>query len=30
MKNTNSIFTKTNRLVIRQFDVQDIEAFYQY
>lgn len=30
MKNANSIFTRTNRVVIRQFDRQDIEAFYQY
>ncbi len=30
MKNANSIFTRTNRVVIRQFDQQDIEAFYQY
>ncbi|MCC9089326.1 MULTISPECIES: GNAT family N-acetyltransferase [Bacillus] len=30
MKNANSIFTRTNRVVIRQFDLQDIEAFYQY
>lgn len=29
MKNANSIFTRTNRVVIRQFDQQDIEAFYQ-
>ncbi|KIL16821.1 hypothetical protein C2W58_02249 [Bacillus pumilus] len=26
----NSIFTRTHRVVIRQFDLQDIEAFYQY
>ncbi|MFS3912952.1 GNAT family N-acetyltransferase [Bacillus australimaris] len=30
MKNANNIFTKTNRVVIRQFDRQDIEPFYQY
>ncbi len=30
MKNANSIFTRTNRVAIRQFDLQDIEAFYQY
>lgn len=30
MKNADSIFTRTNRVVIRQFDRQDIEAFYQY
>lgn len=26
----NSIFTRTHRVVFRQFDLQDIEAFYQY
>ncbi len=30
MKKANSVFTRTNRIVIRQFDLQDIEAFYQY
>ncbi len=30
MKNANSVFTRTNRIVIRQFELQDIEAFYQY
>lgn len=30
MKNANNVFTRTNRIVIRQFELQDIEAFYQY